>query len=174
MTRNQVVQYVAPTFDGNSGWNRGPISTKTLLAETAVVGDGVPIWWQSSDVAAATGAAVIPTPAITSMSNSIPTFASSSSATISPAPNKSGGVTTAVGVGIGVGVFVALLIGVGIGILFRRRSNRRKGGKRPATAPQGPDHQGPAAEMYAPQKVHEIQTQPEEYFERHELATEKI
>jgi hypothetical protein len=121
-TQDQRVRYVSPTANGADGWIRGSVSTSTVALEMTVYGDGVPVWWQSSDEAifAVAGSTTISasTPLASSLMHA-QTSAQSSKLSPSDPSNSvsastqqeglSGGAKAGIGVGIAVGVLVAML-----------------------------------------------------------------
>lgn len=121
VTKNQVLTYVGPKLNGTDGWIRGSVKSTTLTTTSYVWGDGIPIWWQSSDEAALTAASTLmPTQTVS------PTTTQTSSSTTqtggSSDSNTQSSFSTSAKIGLGVGIPLAVLLGLGIGwFVFRHQ-----------------------------------------------------
>jgi hypothetical protein len=136
VTVDQVLRYVAPRLDG-TGYDRGETKETTIEQETRVIGDGVPIWWQASDLPVLEAAAqMTPTSMPPSASTSgapsegsaptLPENTSASDAERNQSSSSSGGLTTGGKIGLGVGLPIAILLGLFIGYMFARRRRAKK------------------------------------------------
>lgn len=142
--------YIEPNLNDNVWYstNGSFASTTTAIADPTynIYGDGFPIWWQSSDLAAFAAATANPTStAITLPSSSPPhsTSTSTNSPIPTPGPNS---LTNGAKIGIGIGIPLAVIaIGV-VGFILYSRSRRNTGvahselhgtvmGKHPQQAP---------------------------------------
>ncbi len=133
---SQTLTYFSPTLNGNNQWT-DTADPDTLVATAApdytVFGDGIPIWYQESDLAAFAQAASTSTSATQKESSTtsttqtgsstISTSASSATAT----GNSSSGLSSGAKIGIGVGIPLAVIaVGlVGAFFWFRRRGRQR-------------------------------------------------
>jgi hypothetical protein len=161
--------------------NPGLTVAKTTLSSAEVIqGDGIPIFWQSSDLSileAATTATVsftsqAPTgilrssPASTMPSNTS-VASPSTSASAAAVSGLSTGAKIGLGVGISLGAIVILLLGVCIWLLHRNisRSNKMQGSlesnheARTTKVAEGQGQRGPA-ELVATDRQGEISAQP--------------
>lgn len=130
-SQDERVQYVRPTSIGVDGWIRGPVSTTTIASDLTVFGDGIPIWWQSSDEAIFASASIAamasfanatsPTQTQASVPSSTPTTSKISPAS-DPETSLSGGAKAGIGVGVALGVLGAAL--ASFLFLSLRRKNR--------------------------------------------------
>ncbi|KAH7393866.1 hypothetical protein DE146DRAFT_110279 [Phaeosphaeria sp. MPI-PUGE-AT-0046c] len=154
ITSGQDVTFIAPSLVG-LGWETGTPVTN-MATETAIVkGDGIPIWWQSTD-ASMLSAAAAQTPSSmtvevsktggglvgepTGSSSSTSASAASSPDISSTAVGESSGLSTGTKAGIGVGVSVGVIvIGLLMGFFFwrRRRSRSKKVGELPVQLGNG-------------------------------------
>ncbi|KAF2805438.1 uncharacterized protein BDZ99DRAFT_539765 [Mytilinidion resinicola] len=192
ITMNQVIQYIFPT---NNGANivRGNVSTSTFPADATAWGDGVPVWWQSSDDALLAEASTMtpsgasPTAITTgvtgsggtaaqpSATTSIPSSTATTSASSTPKPS---GLSTGAKVGLGVGIPLAIIAGLALGyLLFRRRRGRGTTDGDAADVPLGKyEHDAPPEPYYDTQQppkqpAHELSSQREPYHGMHELPS---
>ncbi|KAF1950391.1 hypothetical protein CC80DRAFT_378763, partial [Byssothecium circinans] len=117
VTPNQVLTYISARTQGAAGWDRGSVSMTTVTSSFAVVGDGVPIWWQSSDLEVL-AAAKRYTPTTTTASD---TAATSSLATTTGSANPTSSVNAPPppkGQSKSLPVGVKICVGVGVPVLF--------------------------------------------------------
>jgi hypothetical protein len=125
-----------PTYDGES-WIYGTPTTTSFFYATSAVGDGVPIWWQSSDAKVlASASTMMPTNGATTG-----TLLTLSTALPTSMPSNSSGLTTGTKIGIGIGIPVAVIAGLVMGLLsgMKRRRDRKVNGS-------GAEHEGWIAE----------------------------
>lgn len=174
ITQGQAVAFVSPTFLGNS-WDFGTPTTNKWVTGTAVGGDGIPIWWQSSDVAMlARASAMASTAEVTanaqSVSRSTSGTALPSDTSTAAATSGSGGLSTGAKIGIGVSVPVGFLVALLLGFLLWRRRRNRQG----TDAGIGRDDMTQQEKTGLPTpstvdgNVHELHS-PHSYGSRHEL-----
>lgn len=136
LTRDQVIRYIFATLQGAQGWDPR-ISTSTIASNSFVAGDGIPIWWQSSDIAllASASSALLSPPITTTDAALTATRVAQTSRTVSipsstsTRSSESGGLKRSQKIGIGVGVPLFLIAALLIGYLvFRRHRNKRRHG----------------------------------------------
>jgi hypothetical protein len=125
-----ILRYIDPKQNENIWYstNGSFASTTTAIASPTynVYGDGMPVWWQSSDLAAFAAATGEPTTstATTLPSSSPPHSTPTSTGSPSPTPGLNG-LTNGAKIGIGIGVpLVVIAIGV-MGFIFYVRSRRK-------------------------------------------------
>ncbi|KAF2645949.1 hypothetical protein P280DRAFT_465689 [Massarina eburnea CBS 473.64] len=176
VTQNQLITYIVPTNNGVEILR--PVSSSTQPSDSSIRGDGVPIWWQSSDMEVLRAAAtMVPssTGSITSSAQTSPT-ASIASSTSTPTPTEPSptdspsGISTGAKAGIGVGAAIAVAA-LAMGLYFFLMRKRR------AIAAGAPVHEADAYSGYeadsgAPKEyahLHEM-SQPELQHPRYELA----
>jgi hypothetical protein len=125
---------VSPTNIGIV-WDRGFVSMTTMAAETTIYGDGVQIWWQSSDEALLSAAAAATTSAQSTKQTSSPSTHSMTSTPTStptrtptndPPPAASGDLSTGAKGGIGGGIAAAVVIAGIVLTLFLRRKKKAR------------------------------------------------
>ncbi|KAF2120110.1 hypothetical protein BDV96DRAFT_318901 [Lophiotrema nucula] len=134
ITQSQVISYVSGINNGAAGWDRGNTILSTFALSSSVIGDGVPILWQSSDKAVLKAAAtMVTTPtatgaftgsgtARTSPTSSLPSATSSSpSSPVSEVSSKGLSTGAKAGIGVGVSLVGIAIIALGIFLLLRRR-----------------------------------------------------
>jgi hypothetical protein len=160
ITVDQVLTYIAPKLDG-TGFDRGDVRTTTVDQAATVQGDGIPIWWQSSD-SAILAAAVTQT--LAGLSESSQTLSTpTSSATQSPAApaeqDESSGLSTGAKIGLGVGIPIAVLLGLATAFILIRRRKARRIPPIPRTS-DGNGHQVPVAELMQPPIKYELRSEP--------------
>ncbi|KUJ13118.1 uncharacterized protein LY89DRAFT_785617 [Mollisia scopiformis] len=119
------VLYISPVLNNNLWYSTdGNAPSTTTITETAtsanwILGDGIAVWWQSSDLkafAAATGTSSTPTQSTGTQSTSTATH----SVTSTPSSHGlSSGAKIGIGIGIPLGVIALGLIG--FFVYFRRR-----------------------------------------------------
>lgn len=184
ITSGQDVTFIAPTPVGLN-WDTGTAVTN-MATETALVkGDGIPIWWQSSD-SAVLSAAAAQTPSSTAAETSKsgggligePTESNASGSAASPSTSNTAlgqsnsGLSTGAKAGIGVGVSLGVIvIGLVMGFfLWRRRRSRSKPiGELPTqTGYAGAGKTGPPPVMYQRQEMEPA----EPVYPRHEMEGE--
>ncbi|KAL5371016.1 hypothetical protein DPSP01_014541 [Paraphaeosphaeria sporulosa] len=141
VSRDQRIPYVSPTSNGADGWIRGLVSTSTLDSEMTVYGDGVPIWWQSSDeavlakAAAATNSIATASEVQSSAQSVTPSASGSSMTELEPA--KKDGLSSGAKAGIGVSVAVCILGAILAAFLvFLRRRHQSTRSKQSAQSAQ--------------------------------------
>lgn len=112
ITEGETVVFLRPTKDGES-WTHGTPTTTSFTFSTTAVGDGVPIWWQSSDAEV-----------LASVSTMMPTNQPTIGASIT---SNSSGLMTGAKIGIGIGIPMAVIAGLVIGLIFsmKRRRDRK-------------------------------------------------
>jgi hypothetical protein len=147
VTEGQAVTFLSPTLYGLS-WDTGTPTTNKATVATRVRGDGIPIWWQSSDAQVlARASALKPTAILTSVETLTSAMALPSSTLESPGVSQtsrpsSGGLSTAVGFGLGMGIPVAVMGGlVIVWLLWRRRRSFRADGRSIGKAMPAPSHE---------------------------------
>lgn len=119
------MQYIVPTMNGTQFQN-GPVTTTTLTTWGRMQGDGVPIWWQSSDRAVSPAVAT-PSSSTTSANNAQTSQTSSLPSNTQTPPSDSNtprGLSPGAKAGIGVGVAAFFLLGalaVGMFVFVRRK-----------------------------------------------------
>ncbi|KAN0113234.1 hypothetical protein V8E51_006185 [Hyaloscypha variabilis] len=112
-----------------------PATTTVTSSAYTVWGDGIPVWWQSSDLAAfteppkttASSSSTIPTTSTNRASSSTATSTSSggSTPTSSLKPNYSSGLSSGAKIAVGVTIpVVVIAVVLGIFLFFRRRGKR--------------------------------------------------
>ncbi|PVI04275.1 hypothetical protein DM02DRAFT_669263 [Periconia macrospinosa] len=128
ISRNQVLSYIHPTTTGQS-WNQGSLTTSTASAESIVVGNGIPIWWQKTDeaVLAPVRAAATAPPSTSSSSG---TQTSSLKPTGTQTPNDHQGARTTnskLSIAVGVVVFiVTVLAAILLFLMYRKKSQKKR------------------------------------------------
>ncbi|KAF2496517.1 hypothetical protein BU16DRAFT_559842 [Lophium mytilinum] len=171
ITANQVVSYIVPRADGPRGWVPGPVSKSEYPAASYVWGNGVPIWYQHSDVAVLTAIPSTPSPTVSSTPR--PTLSSTPTPTASSKPSSSpkSGLSTGAKVGLGVAIPLAALAGIATVFFFFFRSRRRRRLQNAGSGFVDRSSQGNNSEMpqLASSPVHEIFTHPVGYHSMHEL-----
>jgi hypothetical protein len=160
ITVDQEITYIAPKLAG-TGWDRGDIRTTTVDKESTIQGDGIPIWWQSSD-SSVLAAAVAQTSA--GFSGSSQTLS-----TPTPSPNQSPGATVeqdtdsglsnGAKIGLGVGIPTVVLIGLTIAFIFFRR-RRAKRTLTTSLTDNRNGHPAPVAELMQPPIKYELRSEP--------------
>ncbi|KAH8800410.1 hypothetical protein F5884DRAFT_758017 [Xylogone sp. PMI_703] len=97
-----------------------------------IFGDGIPVWWQNSDLAlfsaaASTASSIVTTTGTTTGTNSQPTSSSTNTVTSTPTPSPSSGLSSGAKIGIGIGVpLAAIAIGcIGFACYIRRRRRNK-------------------------------------------------
>ncbi|KAF2114096.1 hypothetical protein BDV96DRAFT_647582 [Lophiotrema nucula] len=178
--QNQVLLYILPTNNGQD-FER-PTSTTTVASDSSVIGDGVPIWWQSSDskvLASASTLTPTPTGPTTAPTTAPTTGAQTGPMTSIPSQTStppSSGLSTGAKAGIGVAVPLAVIAIAAIAfLLFRRR--RKNAVVSGSEAVPGMHSYDPKPPTDAPhdyysnqhQEPQELYSQPEAYHSRHEL-----
>jgi hypothetical protein len=153
ITKDETVVFFQPTKDGES-WSYGTPTTTSFFYATSVVGDGVPIWWQSSDAKVLASASTMTTNGATA--GTIPNL---STASPTSNPSDSSGLTTGAKIGIGVGIPVAVIAGLAIGLLFglKRRRDRKanaSGAERKGWVAE--DKEMPVASVYPTGQTQEL------------------
>jgi hypothetical protein len=113
--QNQAIQFIKPTIAGQI-YNAGnPIVTKAA-EPTIVKGDGIPIWWQSTDAQKlSSAAAATPTR---------PDDSRYDNSTTDVASNLPEAAKIGIGVGVSLSVIAGLLIGIYVGRKRRNPTNR--------------------------------------------------
>jgi hypothetical protein len=125
----KTLLYIDPNLNEDVWYstNGSFASTTTAIASPTynVHGDGVPVWWQSSDLAAFAAATGKPTSTATTLPSSSPPYSTSTS-TNSPIPTPGpNGLTTGAKIGIGIGIpLVVIAIGI-VGFIIYIRSRRK-------------------------------------------------
>ncbi|KAF2650861.1 hypothetical protein K491DRAFT_696953 [Lophiostoma macrostomum CBS 122681] len=129
-TQDQRLPYVSPIPNGAEGWVRGEVLTTTIPGDTTVYGDGVPVWWQASDEAVLSAAAIAASttsiPQTQTRPSAQPATSSLSSASTAPASAHKSGLSTGAKTGIGVGIAAGAVCVLVAALLFLRRKNRAK------------------------------------------------
>lgn len=181
ITRNQVISYVRPSNNGIS-LDHGAVQSTTVAKESIIKGDGVQIWWQSSDEALLASASGILLQTIAPETATTTTLAQTgattsiamSTSTGALGGGGSGGLSMGAKAGIGAGIPIAVFAGLAMGyFLFRRqwKNSAIKGGDvqedHIGMDAYDPKLGGPL--LYGSQPAHEIHSQPEPYYSRHEL-----
>ncbi|KAH7393628.1 hypothetical protein BKA64DRAFT_92458 [Cadophora sp. MPI-SDFR-AT-0126] len=128
---SSTLLYITPTMNGNNQWTDTSLGNPMTLVATAdpdynVYNDGIPIFYQESDLAAfarATSTSSTATPSRTTSQTTSPTATSSPSAS----STGSSGLSTGAKIGIGVGIpLVVIALGlIGAFFWFRRRGLQR-------------------------------------------------
>lgn len=119
--------YIWPIIYGNVWYSTDDkfVRTATITAspDYTIYGDGMPVWWQSSDLAAFAAATGQPTTstATTLPSSSSPHSASILTGSLSPTPGPNG-LTTGAKIGMGIGIPLAVIVIGVIGFIFYVRS----------------------------------------------------
>lgn len=120
-----TLTYVSPTLNGNNQWT-DTANSNTLIATAApdytVFGDGIPIWYQQSDLAVFAQAASTST-STTQTGSSITSMSASATATDTGSTGLSSGAKIGIGVGIPLAVIAVGLVGAFF--WFRRRGRQR-------------------------------------------------
>ncbi|PVH76832.1 hypothetical protein DL98DRAFT_517681 [Cadophora sp. DSE1049] len=126
---SSTLLYITPTMNGNNQWTDTSLGNPRTLVATAdpdynVFNDGIPIFYQESDLAAfarATSSSSTSTPSRTSSQATSPTSSPSASST------GSSGLSTGAKIGIGVGIpLVVIALGlIGAFFWFRRRGMQK-------------------------------------------------
>lgn len=131
MTRGQVITVRTADFDGQK-YDAKPAVTVPILSDTIVQGDGIPIYWQSSDVEVLSrAAAMTPTGTASSVASPSNADASPSSVPSSPGALQTGslppaGLSTGAKAGVGAGIPIAVIAALVMGsLLWKRRRDRR-------------------------------------------------
>jgi len=131
-----TLRYISPSLNNNVFFNTdGNSELKTTVVKNdsyTIYGDGIPVWWQSSDLkafAAATGPT--PTsgsPTTTGTQQTLSNTSQTSSPTSSPsATSSSSGLSSGAKIGIGIGIPLGVIaIGAIAFFLFFRRRGRKQ------------------------------------------------
>jgi hypothetical protein len=145
--------YIAPVLSDNVWYSTDGnfANTTTAIANPTydVDGDGIPVWWQSSDLAAFAAATGQSTATTNSPTSSSPTTTSSTPSSTPPAsPNR---LTSEAKIGIGIGIpFAVIALGILAFIWFTRSRHRNR-----VVQPQlegKPELEGTAVDKY-PQEM---------------------
>ncbi|KAH3906903.1 hypothetical protein HBI56_064530 [Parastagonospora nodorum] len=165
MTKGQVATIRARPSNGEA-WDRQPAMTNTIVSDTSVHGDGIPIYWQSSDAEVLSRAAAM-TPTSDPGSVASPSNASAYS---SSAPTSSGiaqtgsspsaGLSTGAKAGIGAGVPIAVIALLMMGFFFWKRRRDRRGdseGMKVQTGEMGTEKQVHMAPNHGQHQRYEMQ-----------------
>lgn len=160
ITVDQEVTYIMPKPAG-TGWDRGDVKTTTVDKEATIQGDGIPIWWQSTDSAVLAAAAVQTSAGVSGSSQTLstPTSSPSQSTGAPPEQDTDSGLSNGAKIGLGVGIPIVVLIGLAIAfILFRRRRTKKTLGTSHTDNMYG--HHAPVAELMQPPIKYELRSEP--------------
>jgi hypothetical protein len=122
---SSTLLYISPVLNDNAWYSTDGASTTTATASPIynVYGDGIPVWWQSSDLAAFAAATGQPTTPTNSPTSSSRTTTSSTPSSTPPARTNS--LTSGAKIGIGVGIpIVVIALGILAFIWFKRSRHR--------------------------------------------------
>jgi hypothetical protein len=169
-----MIYYLRPTDQG-ANTEIGDVLSNVQLKATEAKGDGVPIWWQSSDqevLAAALTTTVTPEDLKTTSTQSLPTHSlptapitnptSTPTSSVQKQPNTSTSLSTGAKAGIGVGAFIGVaILALAVVWIFLRRKRRALNVKAEPVHEAFPGHlkQQQAYEMLNPevhQTAHEL------------------
>ncbi|KAH8805101.1 hypothetical protein F5884DRAFT_440466 [Xylogone sp. PMI_703] len=152
-------------ISGDDAWTKGPVLTDQWVQGTStwtIFGDGIPVWYQSSDLALFRAATATKSSTTSSTSTSTsPTSTSTSPATSTPTSNSSSGLSTGAKIGIGVGIPLAVLaLGI-IGFAYYMRRRRKNRVLPTELQGLGRKEMTDAEELAQPHVVHELYTDNE-------------
>jgi hypothetical protein len=169
LAQDTSVTYFVPYSSGDN-WYPGSVTVGKFPKGKLIVGDGVPVWYQSTDskvLAAATHTAVSQMSSQTSSPGAAQTPSSTPPPTMSPGSstpetNSDSGLSTGAKIGLGVGIPLAIILGLVLGwLIFRRRQAKMSLHPSQDMAEQQPYHDAYARELAAPKtyyaQTHELE-----------------
>lgn len=139
------------------------MSSTPAAKETQYAGDGIQIWWQSSDLAVINAATTAFASSGTSLAGTLtgissqpnpPTAASSALTNTPPPTNSETGLRPNAKIGIGVGVSILVILSMAVSFLVFRRRRKSKDIQNNEIMPSAP------AELIQPITIHELYEPP--------------
>ncbi|KAH5435988.1 hypothetical protein HBI16_117230 [Parastagonospora nodorum] len=132
LAEDTSLSYIVPS-SVNGKWEAGDVSVGSFPKGYPVQGDGVPVWYQSSDSQVLAAAATRTAGESSSLASRMSSASTAQTPTSTPPPtgspavqpestSSSGGLSTGAKIGLGVGIPVAIIFGLVLGwLIFRRR-----------------------------------------------------